>query len=287
MLHSLYSLQQSQDAFHLFNENNVDLEDSDFRQMVFNLFGLWYREENPRRAWSNVGIFEDLFGYVYNLFWHNMRTFKPFLQKNEYIRIPFKLIEETFPNQVSYFVWKQFLDFGQRYEIFKVKRMEVGAVTHIQIQWRRLKSFAALCLTRFAYQVKNKIKILCQKVERKAKKNLIKVDLPDWFDEEHSELFERFLRVRYERQHKASNEQFQQEQLDLLTHLHNDGVNTIDVMKKAIVGNPKTMNGWDRFFDPRYHQERPEHNKRFQRPSMPRQSSDLKPLNALMNFLLP
>ena len=250
-----------QDGLPLFCEDDINWDNQQLKECVFNAIGLFYRQENRRRAWSNVRVFESLWGLIYNLFWHNLKNHKPFLKNDEYIRVPFSLIQEKSGYGVSYFVWRQFLNFCERFGLLKVKRMDMTFATHIQIQWFNLKSFAVHCLNRFATIIGDKVKNIIEKSPRQAKKPLIKVDLPEWFDNEHTELFERFLKVRYERQHKASNAKYQQEQLDTLTRMHNDGADTIEALRRAIVGNPKTMNGWDRIYDYRFHQERPEQKK--------------------------
>ena len=267
-----------QDGLPLFSEDDINWDNHQLKECVFNAIGLFYRQENKRRAWSNVPSFRILWDYIYNLFWYNFKNHKPFFKNDEYIRVPFRLIQENCDYGISYFVWRQFLNFCERYGILKVKRMDMCFAVHIQIQWLNLKSFAVHCLNRFATIIGDKVKSIIKKSPRQAKKPLIKVDLPEWFDDEHTELFERFLRVRYERQHKSSNAKYQQEQIDTLTRMYNDGADTLEALRRAIVGNAKTMNGWDRIYDYRFHQERPERNKkRFQY-----RQNDFKHINEFM-----
>lgn len=224
---------QSDDCERCFCADDFDFNQLSYGDLLscFSAVGHWYRSEKPRRPTGNI---ENIKNLLDNLFkWHKRNIDNGTIQKNYgFFPVKFSYVSEQYNGGISYFFWKQFLNFAERHGFLSLQH-KTSNILWVKFNFQNLKQFIACCMNIFGSKVGGVFKILQKSEKRKANRTLTTISLPEWFSDEMTKSFEALLQIRYSN-HKTVRESTQRKLAEDAEHLRNNGVDPLYALQRAV-----------------------------------------------------
>lgn len=223
---------QSNDCKHWFCADDFDFKQLSYDGLLkcFASIGHWYRSEKPRRPTGNIENVKNLLNFLLNTHKKNTKD----LPKNYgYFPVKFSFVQSSFDGGISYFFWKQFLNFAEKHGFLNLQH-RLGNILWVKFNFQNLKQFIANCMNIFGKKVGNGFEIVQKsKQTRTANRTLTTIRLPEWFSDEMTKSFEALLQIRYSN-HKTVKESTQRKLVEQAERLRNNGIDPLSALQRAV-----------------------------------------------------